>query len=405
MRLLPEKANTDARVLVLTRSVRAFVDGIAFVVLPAYLIGLGFSGVQIGTVVAASLLGSAVLTLAAGSVAHRHGQVTLLRAACAVMIVTGIAFGLLGSFVALVVVGVVTTMNTSSGDVSPFLPLEQSILSGTVPDADRTSVFARYNLFGSLVGAAGALCAGVPVWLARSTGHAEQTGRQGAFVLYGLAGFVLLAAYSRLSPLPASAGGNGRAALSPGSRRIVLRLAALFSLDSLGGGFATQAIFAIWVFGRFGLSVESLGVVFFAAGILSAFSSLLSVRVAARIGLVRTMVFTHIPASLLLVLVALSPNLWTAMTLFVLRGLLSQMDVPVRTSYVMAVVAPAERAAAASITNVPRSLASALPPVLAGWMLDMSGFGWPLIICAACKITYDVLLLLMFRDVRPPEEL
>jgi MFS family permease len=128
------------------------------------------------------------------------------------------------------------------------------------------------------------------------------------------------------------------------------------------------------------------------------------VRVAARIGLVRTMVFTHIPASVLLVLVAVSPNVWVAMTLFVLRGLLSQMDVPVRTSYVMAVVAPSERAAAASITNVPRSLASALPPVLAGWMLDASGFGWPLVICAACKITYDVLLLVMFRDVRPPEE-
>jgi MFS family permease len=184
----------------------------------------------------------------------------------------------------------------------------------------------------------------------------------------------------------------------------VFTLSALFSLDSLGGGFATQAIFALWVFNKFGLSMESLGVVFFAAGTVAAFSSLAAVKIADRIGLVRTMVFTHIPASVLLILVALAPNVWIAMSLFVLRGLLSQMDVPVRTSYVMAVVDPAERAAAASITNVPRSLASALPPIAAGWMLDHSTFGWPLIICAVCKIAYDLLLLKMFKDVRPPEE-
>ena len=390
--------------LAFTRGVRAFVDGIAFVVLPAYLEHLGFSGLRIGTVVAASLLGSAVLTLATGQVAHRFDPARLLRIASWIMIVTGVAFGLSTSFLLLVVIGIITTMNPSAGDVSPFLPLEQSLLSATVPDADRTAVFARYNLVGSLVGSVGALCAGLPVLVARHTGHADQTGRQAAFVLYGLAGFVVLAAYSRLSHHTRVAVSKSDAALSPASRRIVYRLAALFSLDSLGGGFATQAIFALWVFHKFGLSMGTLGSVFFAAGIVSAFSSLLSVRVAARIGLVRTMVFTHIPASVLLVLVALAPNVWVAMGLFILRGLLSQMDVPVRTSYVMAVVSPSERAAAASITNVPRSLATALPPVLAGWMLDHSTFGWPLLLCAACKITYDLLLLRMFKDVRPPEE-
>ncbi|MFM1790486.1 MAG: hypothetical protein RLZZ526_813 [Actinomycetota bacterium] len=402
--LLPASADSDARVLAFTRGVRAFVDGIAFVVLPAYLEHLGFSGLRIGTVVAASLLGSAVLTLATSRVAHRFDPAQLLRIASWIMIVTGVAFGLSTAFLLLVVIGIVTTMNPSAGDVSPFLPLEQSLLSATVPDADRTSVFARYNLVGSLVGSIGALCAGVPVLIARHTGHADQTGRQAAFILYGLAGFVVLGAYSRLSHHTRVPVSKSDAALSPESRRIVYRLSALFSLDSLGGGFATQAIFALWVFHKFGMSMETLGSVFFAAGIVSAFSSLLSVRVASRIGLVRTMVFTHIPASILLVLVALAPSLWLAMTLFVLRGLLSQMDVPVRTSYVMAVVSPSERAAAASITNVPRSLASALPPVLAGWMLDQSTFGWPLLVCAVLKITYDLLLLRMFKDVRPPEE-
>ena len=404
MPLLPASANSDARVLAFTRGVRAFVDGIAFVVLPAYLEHLGFSGLRIGTVVAASLLGSAVLTLGTGWVAHRFDPARLLRIASWIMIVTGVAFGLSKAFLLLVVIGIITTMNPSAGDVSPFLPLEQSLLSATVPDSDRTDVFARYNLVGSLVGSIGALCAGVPVLVARHTGHADQTGRQAAFVFYGLAGFVVLVAYSRLSRHTRVTVSKRESVLSPESRRIVFRLSALFSLDSLGGGFATQAIFALWVFHRFGLSMGTLGSVFFAAGIVSAFSSLLSVRVAARIGLVRTMVFTHVPASILLVLVALAPNVWLAMSLFVLRGLLSQMDVPVRTSYVMAVVSPAERAAAASITNVPRSLASALPPMLAGWMLDKSTFGWPLLMCATLKITYDLLLLRMFKDVRPPEE-
>ena len=404
MGILPESATRDARVLLLTRAVRAFVDGIAFVVFPVFLDRLGFSGLQIGTIVAAGLAGSAVLTLATGVMSRRFDPVHLLTAGSLVMLTTGVAFGFSSAFWVLVLIGVVTTMNTSAGDVSAFLPLEQSMLSTTVPDRDRTAVFARFNLVGSLVGSIGALCAGLPALVARWLGHDDQTGRRASFVLYGLAGLVVLPAYRRLSAAARTRALPGDRALSPGSRRIVLRLSALFSLDALGGGFATQAIFALWVLQRFGLSMTTLGSVFFAAGIVSAFSSLLSVKVAARIGLVRTMVFTHIPASILLVLVALAPDVRLAMALFVLRGLLSQMDVPVRTSYVMAVVSPQERAAAASITNIPRSLASAFPPVLAGWMLDHSTFAWPLLVCAACKITYDLLLLAMFRDVRPPEE-
>lgn len=365
---------------------------------------LGFSGVQIGSIVAASLLGSAVLTLVTGYVAHRFNPARLLSIASWIMITTGVAFGLSQSFLLLVVIGIITTMNPSAGDVSPFLPLEQSLLADNVDSSQRTSLFARYSLTASLIGSVGALCAGLPVFVARHFQQAEQTGRQSAFIIYGLAGFILLFAYSQLSETSRVRASKSDSALSPASRSIVFKLSALFSLDSLGGGFATQAIFALWVFQKFGLSMETLGTVFFAAGTVAAFSSLAAVKIAQRIGLVRTMVFTHIPASVLLILVALAPNVWVAMSLFILRGLLSQMDVPVRTSYVMAVVAPAERAAAASITNVPRSLASALPPIAAGWMLDHSTFGWPLIICAICKITYDLLLLQMFKDVRPPEE-
>jgi MFS family permease len=349
-------------------------------------------------------LGSAVLTLVTGFVAHRFNPARLLSIASWIMIITGVAFGLSQSFILLVIIGIITTMNPSAGDVSPFLPLEQSLLADNVGATERTSLFARYALTASLVGSVGALCAGLPVVIARHFEYADQTGRQAAFIFYGLAGFILLFAYSHLSDTSRMRASKTDSALSSKSRRIVFKLSALFSLDAMGGGFATQAIFALWVFHKFGISMETLGIVFFAAGTVAAFSSLAAVKIAEHIGLVRTMVFTHIPASVLLILVALAPNVWIAMTLFILRGLLSQMDVPVRTSYVMAVVAPTERAAAASITNVPRSLASALPPIAAGWMLDQSTFGWPLIICAVCKITYDLLLLKMFKDVRPPEE-
>jgi len=397
------RVHRDGRLVIFTRGVRAFVDGIAYVVLPAFLLHLGFSGVQVGAVVTASLLGSAALTLTVGVWAHRFSPARLLVLSSLLMIVTGVAFGLSTPFVVLLIVAAIGTMNPSAGDVSVFLPLEQALLSSAVSDSERTAVFAVYNLVGSLVGALGALSAGVPLWLAVRVGRTAEFGDRASFVLYGLAGFVLLLAYSQLSPQHRHAATKSERALGE-SKRIVYKLAALFSLDSFGGGFATQAIFALWVYRRFEMSSSTLGAVFFATGLLSAVSSLLAVRISKKIGLVRTMVFTHIPASLLLVGVVLMPNVWLAMTLFILRGLLSQMDVPVRTSYVMAVVTPAERPAAASITNVPRSLASALPPIAAGWMLDQSNFAWPFLFCATFKITYDLLLLWQFRHVRPPEE-
>lgn len=370
-------------------------------VLPAHLTHLGFSATQVGAVVAASLLGSALLTLAAGFLSRQVTPRTLLLVTSWIMLTTGIALGSVTTFVPLLLISIITTLNPSAGDVSPFLPIEQAMLSNSVTADQRTSLFAGYNLIGSLVGALGALCAGLPVLIARTLDAADQTGRQSAFVFYGLAGLLSLILYSQLPRTPLSNTAPLRRALSPRSRKTVLTLSALFSLDSFGGGFATQAIFALWMLGRFDVSIESLGALFFGAGIISAFSSLIAVRISQRIGLVKTMVFTHIPASVLLILVALAPHVSIAIALFLVRAFLSQMDVPVRTSYVMAVVQPEERAAAASITNVPRSLASALPPLAAGWMLDQTTFAWPLLICAACKIIYDLLLLKMFTEVAP----
>jgi predicted MFS family arabinose efflux permease len=188
------------------------------------------------------------------------------------------------------------------------------------------------------------------------------------------------------------------------SRHIVHRLAAVFSLDAFGGGFVVQSILALWLFRRFGLSVAQAGALLFWTGLFSALSAFLSARIARRIGLIRTMVFTHMPAQVFLIAAAFMPNVWLAMACLVARSLMSAMDVPARNSYVMAVVPPRERAAAASVTNVPRSLASALPPFAAGWMLDQSTFGWPLVLAGSIKLVYDVIVLVVFRHIRPPEE-
>ena len=395
----------DAARLLRTRGLRALVDGLVAVVLPSYLLARGFSATQVGAIVTATLLGSAAVTLTIGLRGGRFDRVHLLQLMAVLMIVTGLAFGTVAAFGALLVVAAAGTINPSSGDVSAFLPIEQALLPDTVPTTRRTHVFARYSLVASLAGAFGALAAGLPGWVAERTDLSELDAERGVFYVYGLAGVVLLLAYRRLAPRPPVVvpgvhwSGLGR------SKGIVLRLSALFSVDAFGGGFAVQSILVLWLSLRFGLSTAQSGAVFFWSGLLTASSALLAPRLAARIGLVRTMVFTHVPASLLLMAAALMPTAGLAVACLLARSLLSQMDVPARTSYVMAVVDAEERTAAATITNVPRSLASALPPLLAGWLLQHSTFGWPLLIAGVLKISYDLTLLAMFRDVRPPEEI
>jgi len=318
------------------------------------------------------------------------------------MALTGAGFVVVHDFWPLLIVAFVGTLNPSSGDVSVFLPLEQSVLPQIVSANHRTALFARYSLVGTLVAAAGALCAGLPeVFVARGLLSFGQA-LQGMFVVYGLLGLIALALYNRLSPVL----GEPQPTRTPlrESRRIVYTLAGLFALDSLGGGFVVQSLLALWLFQRFDLSVATAGTIFFWTGVLSAGSYLVAARLAERFGLVNTMVFTHLPSNVLLLLVPFMPNLQLAIVLLLLRSALSQMDVPTRNSYVMAVVPPAERPAAASVTTVPRSLAQAIGPLPAGYLLGVSTFGWPLVIAGAVKATYDVLLLIQFARLRPPEE-
>jgi MFS family permease len=400
---LPPGTSPDAALILAARGIRAFTDGFVALLLPYYLTLLGYSALQVGVIATATLLGSGLLTLLTGLFAFRFRMHALLTAACLLMLGTGLGFAAITDFWPLLLIAVVGTLNPSSGDVSVFSPLEQSLLSHAATPEQRTALFARYSLVGHLVGALGALAAAIPGVLAQWGVLDLKAATQAMFVVYGLSALLALAFYRRL----ASAGSRGdetrAVALGP-SKGIVLRLAALFSLDAFAGGFAVQSLLALWLYLRFDLSVEAAGTVFFWTGILAAASFLAAPAIARRIGLINTMVFTHLPANVFCVLAALMPTLPLAVLFLLLRAALSSMDVPARSSYVMAVVSPAERPAAASLAAVPRSLAAAVSPAFAGYLLTLTSFGWPLVICGALKIVYDLTLLGMFRKVKPPEE-
>jgi len=401
--LLPPDTLPEARVLLAARALRALGDGYVSLLLPYYLTLLGFSALEVGVIATATLLGSGLMTLGVGIVAHRFPGRDLLRLACLIMIATGVAVVLVTDFWPLLLVAFLGTLNPSSGDVSVFLPLEHSQLARTVEARSRTALFARYSLIGALVGALGAQAAALPQLFTALLGVPEKSSIQAMFLFYGLFGAASLALYQRL-PTRLEVRQEERPAPLGKSKGIVYTLASLFSLDAFAGGFAVQSLLALWLYERFGLSLAVAGTIFFWTGVLTAFSYPVAAWLAARIGLVNTMVFTHLPANVFCILAALMPTLPLAVLFLCLRAALSSMDVPARTSYVMAVVSPAERPAAAGITAVPRSLAAAVSPAFSGYLLSLTSFGWPLVICGALKILYDLTLLGMFRKVKPPEE-
>ena len=392
---------SDIRLLYAARGLRGFGDGFAVILLPAYLSAVGYGPIDIGIVAAASLFGSAVLTLVIGWIGPRHDLRTLLLLAAGLMAATGLAFPASAHIVFVAVVAFIGTINPSAGDIGVFVPLEHAMLARGVPDRERTSVFARYSLIGALSAAAGALGAVIPEGLA-TAGVGVITAFRLMFYAYAVLGLATAILYRRLPPRQVEEARHS-APLGP-SRAVVYRLAALFSLDAFAGGFIVQSLLALWLFQRFELSLAAAGSFFFWSSVLSAFSYPVAARLAMRVGLVNTMVFTHIPSSICLILAAFAPDLATVVALLLVRSALSQMDVPTRTSYVMAVVTPAERTAAAGVTAVPRSLASSLSPALSGVLLASSFSGLPLVICGGLKIVYDLALLMSFRHIKPPEE-
>lgn len=385
--------------LLTSRALRAFADGFVAVLLPAYLLALGHGQLEVGFLSTATLSGSALATLAVGRWSHRFSMRRLMLGAALLMAATGLGFASLSSLWPLLIVAFVGTINPSSGDVSVFLPLEHAVLATAAPADSRTTIFARYSFFGSIFGAIGALAAAIPSWLISKTGLQLIEALRAMFCLYAAIGLAVWVLYLRM---PRAHPDEAKPAVPLGpSRGIVWKLASLFSVDSFAGGMIVNSLLALWLFERFGMSLAAAGAFFFWTGLFSAASQLAAPLVAGRLGLINTMVFTHIPASLCLIAAAFASSLHVALGLLLARSALSQMDVPARSAYVMSVVTPPERPAAASFTAVPRSLASAISPSLTGAMFAAGAMAVPLVACGVLKIAYDLALYAAFRRVEP----
>ncbi len=399
----------DGRLLFGTRMVRLFAYGFLSVVLALYLAQVGLGEQQIGVLLTWTLVGDAAISLRIASLADRIGRRNMLLVGAGLMIFAGVVFALTSNILLLTIAAIIGTISPSGNEVGPFLSIEQAALPQTAPDRHRTQVFAWYNLVGSLSTAFGSLCGGSLASLLQRAGVAPLDSYRVVVVGYALLGVGLAVLFSRLSPrAEAPASSPDRAAVSRfglhRSRSVVLKLSALFMLDAFAGGLVVQSLVAYWFYARFGVAPATLGAIFFGANILAGLSALVAARVAARFGLVNTMVWTHIPSNVLLILVPLMPNLPLAILVLLARFSISQMDVPTRQSYIMAVVAPDERSAAAGVTSIARTAASALSPAVTGALLGASLLNWPFFLAGSLKILYDLALYRSFRALKPPEE-
>ena len=404
----------DGWLLFATRVIRLFAYGALSVVLVFYLVGLGLSQSRTGLLLTSTLVGDTIVSLALTTRADRMGRRRILVAGAALMAAAGTVFAVTGNWWLLLAAGTVGVISPSGHEVGPFLSIEQAALSHVVSDRTRTGVFAWYTLAGSFATALGALAGGTitralgPVLPAVSTYRA-------VVILYAGLGVLLAALFSRLSGAAEAATLGERktvrltvASLSglQHSRAIVAKLSALFALDSFGGGFVAQSFAAYWFYLRFGVDPGQLGAIFFWANICAGLSALVASRLASRFGLINTMVFTHLPSNVLLILVPLMPSLPLAVAVLLVRFSISQMDVPARQSYVMAVVPPDERSAAGGITGVARTIGAALSPLFVGVMFGRPALiSLPFYVAGTLKIAYDLLLYRQFVAIRTPEEL
>ena len=405
----------DGRLLFATRMVRMFAYGLVSVVLVLYLVGLRLGERDIGLLLSLTLVGDAAASLWITSNADRIGRRRMLLVGAGLMVAAGLVFASSTSIALLTLAAIVGTISPSGNEVGPCQSIEQAALPQTVANEYRTHLYGWYNLGGYLATAAGALLGGTLAQGLQAGGWLAHDSYRVLIVVYALLGIVLAGLFSRLSPAvearsaadPGQAGvpvrRGGRLGLHR-SRGVVLRLAALFMVDSFGGGLVVQSLMAYWFHLRFGVEPAVLGAIFFGANLLAGCSALLAARVAARIGLLNTMVFTHLPSNVLLMLVPVMPTLPLAIVVLLARACISQMDVPTRQSYIMAVVDADERSAAAGLTTIARTLASAFAPALTGVLLAASLLSVPFLVSGALKIGYDLALLRSFRMVKPPEE-
>lgn len=399
-----------ARLLFLTRFVRLFAYGALSVVLVIYLRGLGLSDRQIGTLLTLTLIGDTLISLWLTTQADLFGRRRTLIIGSVLMVFAGLAFAFTRNFLVLIVAGTIGVVSPTGNEVGPFLSIEQATLSHVVVDRARTQMFAWYTLTGAFATALGSLCAGF-ITQSPNNGIISVQSARVVVLMYAAMGIALLSLFLRLPATvevirttESSAQSHLRMGLSH-SRAVVTRLAALFALDAFGGGFVVQSFVAYWFTLRFRTEPAILGSIFFGANLFAGISAVLASRLARRIGLVRTMVFTHLPSNILLLCVPLMPNVEAAVCVLLARFSLSQMDVPTRQSYTMAIVRPEERSAAAGIAGVARTIGAAAAPVFVGFLFSVpSLISWPFFIAGALKICYDLLLYRYFVRLRPPEE-
>jgi MFS family permease len=404
----------DGWLLFVTRFARLFAYGSLSVILVFYLIGLGLTEAQAGLVLTLTLVGDVIVSLYLTTRADRIGRRRMLVVGSILMAAADLAFAFTSNLFFLVIAGTIGVISPSGNEVGPFLSIEQAALSHIVPAATRTEVFAWYTLAGSLATALGALCGGGLTQALQHTAMTHVESYRAVVFLYAALGATLAFLFLRLSTsVEVSPVSNGSASSSSvasifgiaRSRNVVLKLSSLFALDSFAGGFVVQSFAAYWFYLRFGVQPAALGAIFFWANVFAGISALLATRLAARIGLIRTMVVTHLPSNILLILVPLMPNLSLAVLVLLLRFSISQMDVPTRQSYTMAVVPAEERSAAGGFTGVARTTGAAISPLLAGFLFARpSLISAPFVIAGTLKIVYDLLLYHSFRTLRPPEE-
>jgi len=400
----------DGWLLFLTRFIRLFAYGSLSVVLVFYLISLGLSESQTGLLLTLTLVGDTVVSLYLTTRADRIGRRRMLIVGAILMAAAGAAFACTSNFFLLILAGTIGVISPSGNEVGPFLSIEQAALSHVVPGRIRTEVFAWYTLAGSLATAIGALCGGAVTHALQKTVLRPVASYRAVVILYAALGVMLAFVFTRLSSA-AEVTAPGEETAFPSflgvgrSRHVVVKLASLFALDSFAGGFVVQSFAAYWFYLRFGVDPGTLGIIFFWANIFAGISSLLASRLASRFGLINTMVATHLPSNILLILVPLMPNLSSAVLVLLVRFSISQMDVPTRQSYTMAVVSAEERSAAAGITGVARTTGAAISPLFVGFMFARpSLINAPFFIAGALKIVYDLLLYRAFVAVPPPEE-
>ncbi len=398
----------DGKLLLTSRITRAFGYGFLSVVLAIYLKLVGFEELRIGIILTATLLGGAAFTALASLAERKIGRRRMLMLFAGLMSIAGAIFVFTNEYVSLLLAALLGTINVTGTEVGPFLSVEQAIIPQTSESRKRNLAFALFSTLGTLATSAGALVSGLPSILQKSFGFGIVDSFRPVFVLYVLVGVVTFILYGSLSNNVEISFAQNRLSsynlLSPESKRLITKLSSLFALDSFAGGFVIQSIVAYWFFTKFSVPLAQVSVIFSAAGVLTALSFLAAAKIADKIGLVNTMVFTHIPSNILLMMVPLAPSFLLAMGFYLARMSLSQMDVPARQSYTVAIVNPEERVSAAGFTNISRNIAQAVSPSISGYTLQFLSLSYPFFVGGGLKIIYDLLLYSNFRSIRPLEE-